>query len=92
MQYVVDSGGGNGFCLKYFHCRHHSMTIFPFICYLQDVHWACASLIVWRHIRACTLKQQCAWSDEHLQPCCAMTVSQQTVPFQFGFLSSHVCG
>jgi hypothetical protein len=92
MQYDVDSVGGTGFRLKYFLCRHHTMTIFPFICYLQDVYWACARLVVWRHTRACTLKQQCAWSDEHLQPCCAMRVSQQLVPFLSGFFSSHVCG
>jgi len=67
MQYDVDSGGGTGFRLKYILCRHRTMTIFPFICYLQDVYWACARLVVWRHTRACTLKQQCAWSDEHLQ-------------------------
>ena len=85
MQYAVDNGVGTGSSLKCFLCRHHTMSIFPFICYLQDVYWACERLVVWRHTRACILKQQCAWSDKHLQPCCAMRVSQQPVPFQSGF-------
>ena len=90
MRYVFHSGGGTGFSMKTFLCRHLTMTLFPFICYLQDVHWVCERLLVWRHTRACILKQQCAWSDEHLKPCCAMRVSQQPVPFQSGFFL-HIC-
>jgi len=81
----VDSGSGTGFSLKYFLCRHHTTIPFPFICYLQDVHWACERLILWRQTHACTLKQQCALSDELLQPCCTMRVSHQPVPFHLGF-------
>ena len=96
MQYVVDSGGGTSFCLKCFLCRHQTMTLFPFICYLQNVNWACERL-VWRHTRACILKQPCAWSDELFQPCCAMWVSEQPVQFQLRFflhmwvVDRHLC-
>jgi len=93
MQFVVASGSGTGFYLKCFLCPHHTTKIpFSFICYVQNLHWACERPVVWRHTHthACTLKQQCAWSDEHLQSCCAMRVSQQPVPFQLRFFL-HMC-
>ena len=90
MQYVVDSGGGTSFSLKCLLCRHHTITLFPFICYLHDVNWTCGRQVVWRHTRASILKQRCAWSDEHLQPCCAMRVSEQPVQFQLRFFL-HMC-
>jgi hypothetical protein len=89
----VDSGSGTGFSLKYFLSPHHTTTIpFPFICYQQDVHWACERLVVWRHTQTCTLKQQCAWSDEHFATLLCHEGFPATCSIPVGIFSSHVYG
>lgn len=91
VQFVVDGGRGTGFSLKYFLCQHLTMTPFPFICYLQDVHWACERLVVWRHTCMYTKATVCLvrWTfatllhHEGFPATCSIPVK---------IFSSHVCG